>query len=272
MIAVGERINGMFKVVKKAIAEKDPAPIEDLARKQTEAGAAYLDINVGTAASDQEDAMKWLVETVQKAVKTPIALDSQKLPVLEAGLSVVDGRPIMLNSVRGGVDSELDAFIDLAQKHNASFVALTMDESGPATSAEARVEIACKVVEKATAKGIELSRVFIDPVVLPAKYGQEQPGFVLQAIRQTLDFVGGQESGLHFIVGLSNLSQMAKDKEIRQLINRTFLVMALAAGLDSAIMDVLDTQLMDAAITAEMLLNKQIYSDSYLKAARMMQR
>jgi len=269
MIAVGERINGMFKEVKKAIANQDASVIQDLAKRQTEAGAAYLDINVGTAAADQPAAMKWLVEAVQGAVKTPIALDSQKLPVLEAGLSVVDGRPVMINSVRGGVDDELDAFVKLAVEHNAALVALTMDASGPATTAEARVEIAGKIIEKATIEGLELKKVFIDPVVLPAKYGQEQPGYVLKSIRDIFEFVGGPESGLHFIVGLSNLSQMAKEKSIRELINRTFLVMAIAAGLDSAIMDVFDTELMNAAITAEMLLNKQIYSDSFLKAAKM---
>ena len=73
----------------------------------------------------------------------------------------------------------------------------------------------------------------------------------------------------HMTVGLTNLSQMASEREMRQLINRTFIVMAIAAGLDSAICDVFDTALMDAAITAEMVLNRQIYSDSFLKAARM---
>lgn len=268
-IAVGERINGMFKNVKKAIQTKDASIIEDLAKRQTEAGAKYLDINVGTAATDPEDAMKWLIQTVQKAVPTPIAIDTQKMPILQAGLSVVDGRPILLNSTRGGVDSEIETFVKLAVEHNGSIVALTMDESGPATTVEARVQIGGKIIEKAVGGGLDLSKVFIDPVVLPAKFGQEQPTYVLQAIRQILEFVGGPGSGLHFIVGLSNLSQMAKEKEMKELINRTYIVMAMTAGLDSAILDMGDTAMIDAIITAEMLMNKQIYTDSFLKAGRM---
>jgi len=80
MIAVAERINGMFKDVKKAIRKKDPAPVIDLAHRQTEAGAKYLDINVGTAAEDQKAAMRWLVETVQGAVKTSAATPTNSTP------------------------------------------------------------------------------------------------------------------------------------------------------------------------------------------------
>ncbi|NOZ21195.1 MAG: dihydropteroate synthase [Planctomycetes bacterium] len=268
-IIVGERINGMFKNVKKAIKEKDPSVIEELAKKQTQAGAKYLDINVGTAAEDPADAMKWLIQTVQNCIDTPIAIDTQKAPILEAALSVVDGRPILLNSARGGVDSEIETFVKLAVEHNGSIVALTMDASGPATSIEARVGIGGQIIEKAMGGGLDLSKVFIDPVVLPAKYGQEQPRYVLESIKQILEFVGGPDSGLHFIVGLSNLSQMAKEKEIRELINRTFVVMAIAAGLDAAILDANDDAMVDAIITAEMVLNKQIYTDSFLKAGRM---
>ncbi|MEW6355796.1 MAG: dihydropteroate synthase [Planctomycetota bacterium] len=268
-IIVGERINGMFKNVKKAIQEKDASIIEELAKRQTKSGAKYLDINVGTAAEDPEDAMKWLIQTVQKSVDTPIAIDTQKMPIMKAGLSVVDGRPVLLNSARGGVDSEMETFVQLAVEHNGSIVALTMDESGPATTVEARVGIGGKIIEKAMGGGLDLSRVFIDPVVLPAKFGQEQPTYVLEAIKQIFEFVGGPASGLHFIVGLSNLSQMAKEKEMRELINRTYIVMAIAAGLNAAILDANDDAMVDAIITAELLLNKQIYTDSFLKAGRM---
>jgi 5-methyltetrahydrofolate corrinoid/iron sulfur protein methyltransferase len=88
MITIGERINGMFREVKNAIKDKNASVIQEIARKQTEAGATYLDINVGTAAADQLDAMRWLVEATQEAVKTPLALDSQKLEVIKAGLEV----------------------------------------------------------------------------------------------------------------------------------------------------------------------------------------
>ena len=93
MIIIGERINGMFTGVKDAIASKNKQPIQELARKQTEAGAAYLDVNVGTAAADQEGTMQWLVETIQSAeggCSTPLCLDSQKPDVIAAGVKVIN--------------------------------------------------------------------------------------------------------------------------------------------------------------------------------------
>ena len=262
MIAVGERINGMFKDVRKAVQKKDPGPVIDLAQKQTEAGAGYLDINVGTAAEDQLAAMRWLVETVQGACKTPIALDSQKPPVIKAGLEVCDGRDVMINSVSGDPE-KLDVYMPLAVKHNASLVALTMNVEGVPQNVETRVEIAMTIVSKAMEHGMDLPKVFIDPIILPVTVDQKQPKFICDVISQLKILSDPPPST---IVGLSNISQGTAE---RPLINRICLVMLQAYGLDAAIIDVLDTEIMDAAITADMLLDKMIYSDSYLRAARM---
>jgi len=262
MIAVGERINGMFLDVRKAVQSKDPQPIIDLARRQTQAGAKYLDINVGTAAEDQKAAMRWLVETVQGACKTPIALDSQKLSVIRAGLDVCDGRDVMINSVSGDAD-KLGKYIPLALKHNAALVALTMNVDGVPQNVETRVEIAMSTVAMAMEQGMDPRKLFIDPIILPVMCDQKQPRFLLEVIAQ-IKMLSDPAPGT--IVGLSNISQGTSQRE---LINRTFLVMAQAAGLDAAIVDVLDTELMDAAITADMVLDRMIYSDSFLKAARM---
>jgi len=262
MIAVAERINGMFLDVKKAIQKKDPAPIIDLAQKQTEQGAGYLDINVGTAAEDQQAAMRWLVETVQGACSTPIALDSQKLSVIRAGLEVCDGRQIMINSVSGD-DEKLDKYMPLAVKHSAALVCLTMNVDGVPQNVDTRVEIAMNIVGKAMEHGMDLPKVFIDPIVLPITVDQKQPGFLIQVLNQIKLLSDPAPST---IVGLSNISQGTSN---RHLINRIALVMLQAYGLDAAIIDVLDTEIMDAAITADMLLDRMIYSDSYLKAARL---
>lgn len=264
MIAIGERINGMFRDVKKAIAKKDEAVIKDLAVRQTEAGAAYLDLNVGTAAEDQHAAMRWLVETVQSACDTPITLDSQKLDVTKAGLEAVDGRQIMINSTSGDPE-KLDVYMPLALEHDAALVALTMDSRGVPQNIETRVEIAGTIAMKALEHDLDTRKLFIDPIILPINVDQKQPAMLLDVCSQIRMLT---DPPPHMTVGLSNLSQMAPQKEMRELINRTFIVMAIAAGLDSAICDVFDTALMDAAITAEMVLNHQIYSDSFLKAAR----
>jgi 5-methyltetrahydrofolate corrinoid/iron sulfur protein methyltransferase len=260
MITIAERINGMFLDVKKAIKEKNASIIHELAKKQTEAGATYLDINVGTAAADQHDAMRWLVETTQEAVKTPIAIDSQKLDVVKAGLEVAKNE-VMINSSQGEPE-DLDIYIPLAKEHNAALICLTMNKDGVPQNVDTRVEIAATIVSKVMEHGMDMDKVFIDPIILPVNVDQKQPGYMLEVFSQIKLLSDPQP---HITVGLSNFSQGTKEKS---LLNRTMLIMAVAAGMDTALLDVLDQDLMDAGICAEMILNKQIYSDSFLKAAR----
>jgi len=263
MIPVGERINGMFKDVKKAIKNKDKKILQDLALNQTKEGAKYLDINTGVAVApdDQPACMKWMVQAVQEACDTPLALDSQKIPVLEAGLSVVK-RPPMINSCKCD-EQFLNQFMPLAVKHGASLVVLTMTDKGPLQDVDSRVEAIGQICGKALELGLEFDKIFIDPVIFPVNVDQKQPGYLMQVFQQVKVV---SDPPPHTIVGLSNVSQGTQE---RPLINRVMLVMCIAAGLDAAIVDVLDKELMDAAIAAEMLLNKQIYSESFLKAGRM---
>lgn len=267
MILIGERINGMFKNVGKAIADKDKKVIQELALKQTAAGAAYLDVNVGTAAADQEDAMQWLVETIQEVCSTPLSLDSQKPPVIAAGLKAVNAdNGAILNStpLDKKSDSEVfDKYLDMAQSAGpkVNIIALTMDKNGVPQDIDTRVEIAAQLLSRAMERGFDPQRLFIDAIVLPVKVpnAQGQPGNILAAMDQ-IRFMSDPPP--HMTVGLSNLSQGATE---RSLINRIFLTMAISHGLDSAIVDVNDQDLMNAVATAEMLMNRQIYSDSFLK-------
>lgn len=259
MIPIGERINGMFTDVKKAIAEKDPAAIHKLAEDQTRAGAKYLDVNVGTAAADQIDAMKWLITTIQEKCDTPLALDSQKLDVIKAGLEVVKGH-CMINSCQADPE-KLDVYLPLCKEHDAALVALCMDKEGVSQDTAKRLENAMTIIEKATEHGVATDRLFIDPIILPINVDQRQPQMIFEAVSQIRMM---SDPPAHITVGLSNISQGAKE---RSLINRAMLVMLAAHGADSAVADVLDKDLMDAWITADLLTNKMIYSDSYLKAA-----
>lgn len=267
MILIGERINGMFTIVKEAIANKDKKVIQDLAAKQTKAGAAYLDVNVGTAAADQEGAMKWLVETIQETCSTPLSLDSQKPAVIAAGLKVINAENgVILNSTPLNKKSDeeiMDKYMEMASQAGpkACIIALTMDKNGVPQDIDTRVSIAAEIVSKAMEKGFDPQRLFIDPIILPVKVpdAQVQPGNILAAIDQIRLLA---EPAPHMTIGLSNLSQGTTE---RSLINRIFLAMAISRGMDSAIVDVLDQDLMNVVATAEMLMNKQIYSDSFLK-------
>jgi len=268
MILIAERINGMFTNVKQAIADKDKKVIQELAKKQTDAGAAYLDVNIGTAAADQEGAMQWLVEAIQETCPTALCLDSQKPAVIAAGLKVINAENgVILNSTPLNKKSDeeiLDKYIEMANQAGpkASIIALTMDKNGVPQDIDTRVAIAAEIVSKAMEKGFDTQRLFIDPIILPVKVpnAQVQPGNILSAMDQ-IQYLS--DPAPHMTIGLSNLSQGASE---RSLINRVFLAMAISRGLDSAIVDVLDQDLMNIVATAEMLMNKQIYSDSFLKA------
>ena len=267
MIIIAERINGMFTNVKQAIADKDKKVIQELARTQTEAGANYLDVNVGTAAADQAGTMQWLVETIQETCSTPLSLDSQKPAVIAAGLKVINAENgVILNStpLNKKTDEEIfDKYMEMADQAGpkASIITLTMDKSGVPQDIDTRVAVAANILSKAMEKGFDTQRLFIDPIILPVKVpnAQVQPGNILSAIDQ-IKYLS--EPAPHMTIGLSNLSQGASE---RSLINRIFLAMAVSHGLDSAIIDVLDEKLMNVLAAAEMLMNKQIYSDSFLK-------
>lgn len=269
MIIIAERINGTFTNVKEAVAQKDKKVIQELAQKQTQAGATYLDVNVGTAAADQEGAMQWLVETIQSVCSTPLCLDSQKIAVISAGLKVANvENGVILNSTplnKKTDDQILDKYIELAQQAGpkAGIIALTMDKNGVPQDVDTRVAIAAQIVSKAVEKGFDSQRLLIDPIVLPVKVpnAQAQPGNLLAAMDQIRYL---SDPPPHIAIGLSNLSQGATE---RSLINRVFLAMAVSHGLDSVILDVLDENLMNELAAAEMLMNKQIYSDSFLKVS-----
>lgn len=260
MIIIGERINGMFKIVKEAIQSGDKTVIQDLAKRQLAEGADMLDINVGTAATKPVEAMQWLVESVREVTDAPLSIDSPNYDTMKAGLEACSGRKV-INSTTGE-DASLRKFLDLAKTHNAGVVALCIDENGVPVDIDGRCEIAMRVLATAMEYDLPITDLFIDPIILPVKAEQKGPGIVLESIRQLGMLC---DPAPHILIGLSNLSQGAEE---RKLINRIFLTMAIGAGLDAAILDPLDTELMDGLITAEMLMNHTIYSDSFLKAYR----
>jgi len=267
MIIIAERINGMFTDVKKAIADKNKKVIQDLAKRETDAGASYLDVNVGTAAADQEGTIQWLVETIQETCSTPLCLDSQKPDVIAAGLKVINAENgVLLNSTPLNKKSDeevFDKYVEMANQAGpkANLIALTMDKNGVPQDTDTRVAIAAEIVSKAMEKGFDTQRLFIDTIVLPVKVpnAQSQPGNILAAMDQ-IKYLS--DPAPHMTIGLSNLSQGASE---RSLINRVFLAMAISRGLDSAIADVFDQALMNVVATSDLLMDKQIYSDSFLK-------
>jgi len=260
MLVIGELINGMYKNVEKAIKDKDKTIIEKLAKDQLAAGADMLDVNTGPHTADPLETMKWLVEAIRQVTPAPVAIDSTKPAVVEAGLAAA-GQGSMINSTKAD-DDKLDIYIPMAKKYKAKVIGLTMDKKGIPRDKNTKCELAAKILARCLEEGLPMEDVYIDPIVLPVNVAQAQCAELLATIEE---FKLINDPPPQTVVGLSNVSQGAKD---RSLVNRIYLVMAVASGLAGAIVDPLDKELMDAMITAELLLNKHIYCDSYLDAYR----
>jgi len=256
MILIGERINTGFKDIKQAVLDKDPAPLQDWARKQTEAGATYLDVNLGAVSAKPED-MCWMIETVQDAAETPICIDTNKPKILAEAIKVCR-KPALINSTTAA-DEKLDAILPVAAEHNASVIGVVMDERGTPKSADQRVENAGKILAKAMELGIEPERLLLDPIVMPLKFMQDQAKQILEATRQFQLF---SDPPPHIVCGLSNISSGTTHKK---LLNRIFLVMAIDNGMDAAICDVMDAALVNAARAAELVMNREIYADAFVR-------
>jgi len=260
MLIIGEKINGMFKNVREAIQTKNKSILQDIAKKQLEASAGVLDVNVGPASSEPLKDMQWMIETIREVTNVPLAIDTTKLDVMDKGLEL-SGEGAFLNSINGE-EEKMDKFLPLAKKYNTKIIALTINKTGIPITPEGRVEIAANIVAKVMEHGIDTSGLYIDPVILPVNVAMEHSAAVLEALKQCPLLCDPPPKT---ILGLSNVSQ---GTNYLSLIDRTFLVMALASGLDAAIVNPLDKDLVDAMITAELLLGKNIYCDSFLDAYR----
>ena len=264
MFVIGERINGMFKGIGDAIVARDVKPVQEMAQAQLAAGADALDINVGTRVPKAErgDVMEWLVRAVREVTPAPLSIDNPNLETMRRGVALATQKgKAIINSTTGQAE-KLAAFMALAKECGAGIICLAIDENGVAATAEGKAEIGMRALAAAIEADVPIEDVYLDPIILPINCEQKAPGIVLQTISQ---FKLLSDPAPHVVIGLSNLSQGASE---RPLINRAFLTMAIGAGLDASIHDPLDTELTNAMITAELLLNKTIYSDSYLTAYR----
>ena len=225
---IGERINPTGKKrFKEALLAHDIDYILGQAVEQIHAGAEILDVNVGLPGIDEKEMMVTAVKAIQGICDTPLQLDSTIPEVLEAGLRVYNGKPIV-NSVNGE-DESLDTILPLVKKYGASVVGLTLDKGGIPKTAEGRFAIAKKILDRAMSYGIPKEDVFIDCLTLTASAEQDGVMETLNALHRVKT-----ELGLHTVLGVSNISFGLPNRE---LITRTFLTMALHSGLDLPIIN-----------------------------------
>ncbi|MCL2053886.1 MAG: homocysteine S-methyltransferase family protein [Oscillospiraceae bacterium] len=243
---IGERINPTGKkLFKEALKSGDIDYILRQAIEQVNAGADILDVNVGIPGIDEKAVMVRTVKALQSVTDLPLQIDSTDKDVIEAALRVYNGKAIV-NSV-SGEDASLDALLPVIKKYGAATVGLTLDKSGIPKSAEGRLKIAQKILEKALSYGIKKEDVYIDCLTLTVSAEQESAMQTIEALRRVKS-----ELGLKTVLGISNISFGLPERE---LINSSFLQIALANGLDLPIINP-NSRAMTGAVLAHNLLNK----------------
>lgn len=225
---IGERINPTGKkLFKQALVDNNIDYILTQALSQTGAGAEILDVNVGHPEIDEKKMMVRVIKAIQSVCDAPLQIDSTKPDVLEAGLRYYNGKPIV-NSVNGE-EKSLSEVLPLVKKYGASVVGLTLDENGIPKTAEGRFEIAKRIVERAEKLGIDRRDVYIDCLTLTVSAEQDACRETLKALHRVKT-----ELGCKTCLGVSNISFGLPNRE---LVNSTFLTMALEEGLDLPIIN-----------------------------------
>ena len=256
-ITIGERIHCISPAIRKAMAERDPEPILKRAKEQLEAGATYLDVNIGPAENDGEDLMKWAVQLLQSNFdNVPLALDTANKKAIEAGISVYNrskGKPIV-NSADAGARIEN---IDLAAANDAIVIALCSAE-GIAADNDERMMHCQNMLERGMMQGMEPTDLWFDPLFLVVKGMQDKQMEVLEAIKMFSDM------GLNSTGGLSNNSN-GMPKHIRPIMDSALVAMCMMQGLTSAIVNPCDLRLMETIKSCDVFKNNTLYADSYLE-------
>jgi len=261
MIIIGEKISVIAKKVREAMNARDPKPIQELAEVQWKAGANIIDVNIGPAEDGGEDLMKWMVESIQQVVQAPLCLDTTNASALEAGLKAHNNEwgKALINSTSN--DPERFPILELAAKYNSEIIALTVGNRGLPADAEERCGIAAEIMGRAAEYGVPMEDIYLDPLILQVCTTQDQAMHSIKAVEMFQEL---NDPPMKTVVGLSNISN-GVPKEMRSLIDKTYLTLLMNAGLTAAIANPLDKGLMDVMKTTDLFLNKTLYAHSYLE-------
>lgn len=263
MVIIGEKINATLSPVKNIILNRDTDNLLDLAKRQADAGANFIDVNVGTgvgSTADEIESIQWAVATIQAEVKIHLCIDSADPKVIETGLKMLNGKPAMINSTKASKQS-LEAIVPLAADHDAFLVALAMDESGIPKTADDRLRACEKILDACKKFGVPIEKVYFDPLVMPVSTDTNSGMVTLKTISAIKENFPGAKS----ITGLSNVSYGLPG---RPRLNTAFLHMCIFAGLDAALLDPLDESLMVAIKAGEVLVGKDRHCRRYTRSFR----
>lgn len=240
MILIAESINIMSKTLGPAMRERNPGPIQEMAKAEAEAGADYLDINIGPARKAGDELMQWVVETVQAVTDLPLSLDTTNPVAMEAGLKVCKSRAL-INSISLQPD-RLESGLPLVTKYGADMIGLLWGAEGMPRDDAERGMLTADLLYQASEAGIPNDTIWIDPILTPVCVEINQVKSCFEFMSMLADIAPDCKS----TVGLSNISN-GTPQELRPFLNRTCMIMLMKYGLYSAIADVFDTELVKIA-------------------------
>ena len=256
-VTIGERLSTTAPAVNKAFAARDPEPILKRAKEQLDAGAVYLDVNIGPAESDGPELMQWCVKLLQGEFNNvPLALDTSNVKAIEAGIAVYNrdkGKPIVNSADAAG---RID-YINLAAANDAIVIALCNGE-GIAADHDERMGYLQTMLERGLELGMEAEDMWFDPLFLVIKGMQDKQLDVLNFIKDISD------QGLNSTGGLSNNSN-GMPKHVRPIMDSAMVAMAMMQGLTSAIVNPCDLRLMETIKSCDIIKNETLFADSYLE-------
>lgn len=260
---IGERINPTGKkLFKEALIDGNMGYILDKAIEQTNAGADILDVNVGIPDIDESEMMLRVIKEIQSVLDIPLQVDSTRCEVIENALRYYNGKAIV-NSINGE-DEIMETILPVVKKYGAAVIGLTLDKNGIPKTADERFKIAEKIVKKAQEYGISKSNIYIDCLVLTVSAQQKEVMETLKAVTMVKD-----KLGVKTVLGVSNISFGLPN---RQLINETFLALALGAGLNLPIINPNEQGMMDVVNGFKVLSGQDKDSEDYINKYANIQR
>lgn len=259
MIIIGEKINGSIPSVAKAIAERDEEHIKKLAIAQSEAGATYIDVCASVEDEIEVETMKWLIDLVQSVTDTPIAIDSPNAKTCVECIQYCN-KPGLINSVSGEGDKMQVVFPVIADT-KWDVVALLNDNSGIPKTAEDRIKVFDDIMAEAEKYGIKPNRIHIDPLV--EMLCTSEDGIAM--VEEVMHAIKEKYPTIHITGAVSNISF---NLPARKLVNQAFVVLAMKAGMDSAVLDPLNRDMMGMIYATEACLGIDEMCIEYIGAYR----
>ncbi len=268
MLIIGERINSSIKKIENAIVKRDTNYIQNEITSQIQAGSQVIDLNAGTLIKAEPEALVWLIQNMVGSTsfspQIQIALDSSNPEAIRAGLEELDKlhltRRTIINSVTAEKD-KLEKILPFSEQFGTKLIGLCMDEQGIPAKPQVRYKLGLQILNTAERFKIDRDEVYLDPLVLPVSTDIQNGVKVLETLR----LLKSDDPNILTVIGLSNISY---GLPVKELLNRTYIAMAIAFGLDAAILNPLDKKLMSIIKTAETLTAQDEFCMKYINAYR----